>query len=126
MPVLYKIAPVKSHFDPDGKTRYIARPTRRQTIGLKEFSQMMAARSTVSRGDVSLVLNGLTDLMLELLEDNHSVRLDGLGIFSLSFKSEVADSPDQITYTSVKDIRLQFLPDKSIKQELSNFRVLKS
>ena len=87
---------------------------------------MMAARSTVSRGDVSLVLNGLTDLMLELLEDNHSVRLDGLGIFSLSFKSEVADSPDQITYTSVKDIRLQFLPDKSIKQELSNFRVLKS
>lgn len=125
MPVYYKASKVKSHLDPEKKERYYARPAKRQNIGLREISRRLAMRSTASPGDVALVLNDLRDLLLELLGENYNVHIDGFGIFSLTFKSDTADSPEEITYNSVKEIRLQFLPDKEMKQELKTIKVRK-
>ncbi|MCB0806538.1 MAG: hypothetical protein KDC05_12130 [Bacteroidales bacterium] len=125
MTLLYKPSKIRSHLDPEQKERYIARPTKRIIVDQDAIGELLAMRSTVSPEDVSLVLNGLRHVMMDLLGDNHIIHLPGFGIFGTAFKSEVADTPDGITYRSVKDIKLTFRPDPWMKRKMKEFVVRK-
>ena len=126
MTLLYKPSAVKSHFDTSGKLRYIARPCKRKVIKTSELSRMISKRSTLSQADVAATLYAFEELIPELLLDNNSVHLKPLGVFSLSFKSNVEDEEVNITHNSITDIRLQFRPDAILKQKLKNATLKKS
>jgi hypothetical protein len=125
MPVYYQISPVKSHFDPEGKVRYIARPCKRKKIPVNEVCKIIAKRSSGKEPEVMHSLYSFLDLIPELLMDNGIVHLKPLGVFSLSFKCKPEDSPDKITYRSVKDFRIQFRPAPELKRRLMNTVVRK-
>jgi predicted histone-like DNA-binding protein len=125
MPVYYQISPVKSHFDPEGKVRYIARPCKRNKIPVKEVCELIAMRSSGTEADVMHSLYSVMDLIPELLMNNGIVHLKPLGVFSLSFKCKPEDSPEKIKNTSVTDFRMQFRPDPELKRRLMNTVVRK-
>jgi predicted histone-like DNA-binding protein len=125
MPVYYQISPVKSHFDPEGKVRYIARPCKRNKILTKKGCEIIAQRSSGTEADVMHMLYSIMDLIPELVMENGIVDLKPFGIFSLSFKCKPEDSPDKITYRSVSDFRIQFRPDPALKRRLLNTVVRK-
>lgn len=126
MTVYYKVSPVKSHFDPEGKVRYIARPCKRNKIDINQISQIISERSTFSKPDVMGVLYSFVDLIPELLMNNYTVHLEPLGVYSLSFKCKPAEQPDDISYRSVTEVRMQFRPSTELKQRLNHAEVRKA
>ena len=125
MTVYYKISPVKSHFDPEGKVRYIARPCKRRKINIDEISEIISTRSSFSKPDVMGVLYSFVDLIPELLMDNYTVHLKPLGVFSLSYKSKSGENPEDISLRSVTEVRMQFRPDPEVKRMLMKTEVRK-
>jgi predicted histone-like DNA-binding protein len=125
MTVYYKVSTVKSHFDPEGKVRYIARPCKRKKINIEEISEIISTRSSFSKPDVIGILYSFADLIPELLMDNYTVHLKPLGVYSLSFKCKPEEQPDDISYRSVTEVRMQFRPDPEVKRMLMNTEVRK-
>jgi predicted histone-like DNA-binding protein len=125
MTVYYKISPVKSHLEPDGKVRYIARPCKRQKINIDQIGEIISTRSSYSKPDVIGMLHMFAELVPELLKDNYSVHLKPLGVYSLSFKSKSVENPEDISFRSVTELRMQFRPDPEVKRKLINTVVRK-
>ncbi len=115
MTVLYKVTPIKSHFDPEHKMRYLARPHGREMISTDKICEMIAERSSLSKADITATLYALEELIPQLLLDNYTVSLKPLGIFSLSFKSKVEDDPAKVDHRSVTEVRMQYRPDAKLK-----------
>jgi len=118
MQLIFKVSPVKGHLNQGGAVKYIARPDKRSKADFRMISKMISDRSTVSSIDVIAVLEAFADVVPELLLQNHSVHIPPLGIFSLSFKSECHDNPDEVSHKSIKNVRMQFRPDKEIVAKL--------
>jgi predicted histone-like DNA-binding protein len=118
MNLIYKVSPVKSHLNQGGEVKFIARPDKRQKADFRKISDIISDRSTLSSVDIIAVLEAFASLVPELLMDNYSVHLPPLGIFSLSFKSECHDTPEDVNFTSVKEVKMQFRPDKEIITKL--------
>ena len=118
MNLIYKVSPVKSHLNQGGEVKFIARPDKRQKADFRKISDIISDRSTLSSVDIIAVLEAFASLVPELLMDNYSVHLPPLGIFSLSFKSECHDNPEDVNYTSIKQVKMQFRPDKEIITKL--------
>jgi predicted histone-like DNA-binding protein len=125
MTVLYQVSPVKSHLNEDGQTKYLARATKRKKADLTMISRMMSKRSTLNAADITAVLVSLAEIVPELLLDNYTVHLPPLGIFSLSIKSEVLNTPEEVNRSSIKEAKIQFLPDKAIVNELKGVELEK-
>lgn len=125
MTVYYKVSPVKSHFEPEGKVRYIARPSKRKKITIDQVSKMISERSSLSKPDVMGVLYSFAELVPELIKDNYIVQLKPLGVYSLSFKSKSVENPEDISFRSVTEVRMQFRPDPEVKRKLMNTVVRK-
>jgi len=118
MSLIYKVSPVKSHLNQDGEVKFIARPDKRQKADFRKISDIISDRSTLSSVDIIAVLEAFASVVPDLLMDNYNVHLPPLGIFSLSFKSECHDNPEDVNYTSVKEVKMQFRPDKEIITKL--------
>jgi predicted histone-like DNA-binding protein len=125
MTVLYQVSPVKSHLNEDGQTKYLARASKRKIADLVMISRMMSKRSTLNVADITAVLTSLAEIVPELLLDNYTVHLPPLGIFSLSIKSEVLNTPEEVNRSSIKEVKIQFLPDKAIVNELKGVELEK-
>ena len=126
MAILYKPSAINSHFDPNGKKRYIARPCKSNKVNTRELSRIISERSTVSSADIVGVLNALEELIPELLLDNKSIHLKPLGVFSISFKSDVENEETAISHKSIKDVKLQFRSDSYLKSKLKSAKFKKS
>jgi predicted histone-like DNA-binding protein len=116
---------VKSHLNNDGQTKYLARATKRKIADLAMISRMMSKRSTLNAADITAVLTSLAEIVPELLLDNYTVHLPPLGIFSLSIKSEVLNTPEEVNRSSIKEVKIQFLADKAIVNELKGVELEK-
>jgi len=126
MSVLYQVSPVKSHLNKDGQTKYIARVTKRKKADLAMINRLISKRSTVSAIDIAAVLAGFAEIVPELLLQNYSIHLPPLGIFSLSMKSEVHNTPEEVNTHTVKELKINFLPDKAMANELKNVKLEKA
>lgn len=105
--------------------RYIARPSKRRKINIEEIGEIISTRSSFSKPDVIGILYSFADLIPELLMDNNSVHMKPLGVFSLSYKSKSVENPEDITFRSVTEVRMQFRPDPEVKRMLMNTEVRK-
>ena len=68
--------------------------------------------STVSQTDVMAVLNAIPTVMTRYLAEGHSVKLDGIGSFFLTFecKKTGVDTPEKVSMDQVTNIKVQFRP----------------
>jgi predicted histone-like DNA-binding protein len=91
---------------------------------LKNLSKDLSEVSSLSAGDVQNVIANLIDQLPKWLMEGDSVKLDGLGIFRLSFSSAGDAEKDAISAASIDDIHIIFEPDVAIKERVNKTKVI--
>ena len=78
----------------------------------KRLAKDIEKESTVSQTDVMAVLNAIPNVMTRYLAEGHSVKLDGIGSFFLTFecKKTGVDTPEEVSIDQVTNIKVQFRP----------------
>jgi len=103
-----------------GEFKYHAAATGRKVMRTPELSRELSQRCTAKAGDVKLVLTELAELLPELLRKGISVQVEEIGIFSATLVSQLKETPEEVTNSSVKGVRIQFRADKRLKKQMKN------
>ena len=106
-----------------GQKLWFPKLTGSKQIGLGEVADLLSKRTTASGADVILVVNALIDLIPELLAGGNTVRLDGLGVFRLHARVTASELPELVSAKNIRELRLSFIPDKEIKEQLQKIQV---
>ncbi len=78
----------------------------------KRLAKDIEKESTVSETDVIAVLSAIPKVMTRYLAEGHSVKLDGIGSFFLTFecKKTGVDTPEEVSMDQVTNVKVQFRP----------------
>ena len=78
----------------------------------KRLAKDIEKESTVSYTDVMAVLTAIPTVMTRYLAEGHSVKLDGIGSFFLTFecKKTGVDTAEEVSMDQVTNIKVQFRP----------------
>lgn len=106
----------KSKLKVNGKTKWFPRAVivSKRPADSDELARRIAQMSTASTGDVHLVLRSLPSVMAQIMNEGRTVHIDGLGsfFFKLSCAGRGVDTPEEVSRKLIKDIRVQFLPER--------------
>lgn len=106
----------KSKLKGNGKTKWFPRAVivSKRPADSDELARRIAQMSTASTGDVHLVLRSLPRVMAQIMNEGRTVHIDGLGsfFFKLSCAGRGVDTPEEVSRKQIKDIRVQFLPER--------------
>jgi predicted histone-like DNA-binding protein len=115
MPLLYK-ALQSSLPSKDGKNRWHLRLMKfRKVVDTQKIGEMIAAKSSLTPGDVHSVVRNMVDVMSNALLNSQTVRLDGFGTFTVIAKTggKGVDSPEKVTPSQVNYLKIQFTPSST-------------
>ena len=92
--------------------KWIPRPKTVSCYDAKRLAKDIEKESTVSETDVIAVLNAIPKVMTRYLAEGHSVKLDGIGSFFLTFecKKTGVDTAEEVSMDQVTNIKVQFRP----------------
>jgi predicted histone-like DNA-binding protein len=108
-----------------GKNKYCAIPYQREMVDTNELYKDIEMISNVSDANVAAVVRALRRSILQNLLSGRSIRVEGLGIFSVSFKVDMKNSAQEVKPSSIKEVRLAFRPEVELKKELQNAKFVK-
>lgn len=114
----YVVCPKLDKTGAENKTRYYGVPVTSGQISTSELAGHVAARCSLTRGDVLAAISELGDLILESLRSGYTVDLDRLGSFFLSAGSEGYENPKDCTPHRVKARRICFKMSTRMRSEL--------
>lgn len=112
---------------PDKNGIKLWRPTLVRTgkvVGTRELSKLMSAATTLTDVDIYAVILCLTRYMNVHLKEGHSVKLDGLGTFTLYGRSQgkgVIEKKD-VRPSQFNNITCRFTPEYTISVDGSRTR----
>jgi predicted histone-like DNA-binding protein len=102
-----------------GQEKWYASPVNDGRITKAEISKEIVGLSSLSRGDVSNVIESLLDVLPKYLLMGKSVNLGDLGTLRVSFSSEGVDGPNDFTASKIKGARVIFTPSVELKNALA-------
>ena len=110
MPIPYK-ARKASFANKEGKKLYHPQVVIIGNTSLNDLAKEVAELSSLSTGDVKNTIDNLISVMTRHLQSGESVTLDGLGNFTLSFKSRGngVENPDDVSPSDAR-LRINFRP----------------
>ncbi len=114
----FKVGPKKVGIQ-GKKLRYVARP--HCAPKLKEMDiieQVIRNYGGVNKGEVVGVLDALANEFRNMLFLGHAVKLMGFGTFRISFSSDSYETPEEVTPESIRNARIIFTPDKTLKNDM--------
>ena len=99
-----------------GKT--FGRLVHQDTLNTSDLCRHMMKHGTIFTSDVVKgVVEKFINCFEELLLEGNKIKLDGLGTFYLSAKTEGVSDETQFSANNVKAIHVKFLPDQSKESE---------
>ena len=110
MPIPYKTR-ISRFANKEGKKLYHPQVVIIGNVGLSDLSKEVAELSSLSTGDVKNTIDNLITVMTRHLQSGESVTLDGLGNFTLSFKStgKGAETAEEVSPSNAR-LRINFRP----------------
>ncbi len=93
-----------------------------EKISKTELTKEIANASSLSRGDVSSIIENRIDIIPKYLLMGKSVNLGELGIFRISFGSEGVDKTEDFSTSKIGGVKIAFTPGTILKEELDNIR----
>ncbi len=99
-------------------TKYYACAKRGKLVSSKELAQEISERSSLTQGDVYGSLSALSDVIKNHLLLGNSIKLDGIGIISLSITSEASDEEDKVNARTVKVGKICFRADRELNEDV--------
>jgi predicted histone-like DNA-binding protein len=106
--------------------KWYAMPVNDGQISKTDITGELSAVSSLSRGDVSNVIENLIDILPKYLLMGKSVHLGEFGIFRLSFSSEGVETSDEFHAGKLTGIKVVFMPEKDFKRMLATIKLEKS
>jgi len=101
---------------PKAYGKWYGRIVHTETLNLDDLCDHIASHGTIFTADVVAgTVKKFVQCIQELLLEGKKVKLDGIGTFYLSAKTEGADNEEEFTMGNVKGVRLRFNPDQSGK-----------
>ena len=100
----------------NGKTygKWYGRVMAFETIDLDGLCAHIASHGTIFTADVvSGTVKKFVQCIQELLLEGKKVKLDGIGTFYLSARTQGAETAEEFTAANVKTLRVRFLADQS-------------
>ncbi len=113
MPAMYK-AVQSSLASKDGIKKWFPRLAKfRKAVSTQQVAEMIAEKSSLTPGDVHNVIRNMVTVMGRLLLNSQTVKLDGLGTFTLIAKSSGngVDTPEKVSPSQIRALRIQFTPE---------------
>lgn len=101
------------------RVRYYAVALSSGTVETSQLAEEIADRCSLSTGDVKATIVELLTTIEQKLTEGYKVRLDGIGLFSLSAESPGFETAEACTPPHVKAKRVCFKADPELKRALS-------
>ena len=121
MPIYYKPQEKHNPIKPTEPKKFYATAQTVKRTDLKELALSISDTSTtVSHIDVHAVLLALTDELKRRIVAGESVHLGDLGYFVTKLKSEGVEKAEDVTASTIKDVRVRFTPGKDLESELKS------
>ena len=91
-------------------------------VSLRHLATRISRESTISMMDTMAVLEGLLQVIPDLLAEGKIVRLGDLGTFRVTISSEGADTVDDFNVNMIKGLNLKFRPGVEFRDQLNNVK----
>ena len=114
----YKKVLKKNPMVPAAPAKFYMQPVSDGKVDKRMITDDLVLVSSLSRGDISSVIENLIDIMPKYLLMGKSVQLGELGTLRVSFLSEGADSMDELNPSMVRGQKIIFTPGKLLKELL--------
>ena len=100
------------------KNMYVTRATSFSKIGKDELVSMVANDSSLPRGYVAAVTDGLFNQIKQMVLNGHSVEVPHLGLFKFGISCKGVEAEEDISAENVKARKILFSPCKELKDAL--------
>lgn len=100
----------------EGAMLYYGQVRVRQTVSFDRLCETIADRSTASKGDVQLVIDGLLHVLSQNLAEGNVVQVGDFGNFRMNAGSSGAATAEEFTTSLFKNGKIIFTPGSRLKQ----------
>ena len=96
------------------------------TVTTRQLAESIAEKSSLTSGDVQNVVCNLMTVMREQLLNSRTVRLDGLGTFTMKARTRGmgAESADKVNPNQITALKWQFTPEYTRPAAIGTTRAL--
>ncbi|MDR1006055.1 MAG: HU family DNA-binding protein [Bacteroidales bacterium] len=91
----------------------------------KEVAKLIQEATSLNQADVYGALKALSQVLCGRLKEGKSVKLDGIGTFSLSLTSKPASTAANVPHKSIKVSKICFKADRSLTEEVKDAAIEK-
>ncbi|MGP1421958.1 MAG: HU family DNA-binding protein [Tannerella sp.] len=106
--------------------KWYAAPVNEGRVTQREIAADIVELSSLSRGDISNVIESLITIVPRYLMLGRSVNLGDLGTLRISFGSEGVDEKEVFIPSMIKGVRVVFTPSVELKNAIENIRFEKA
>lgn len=112
MAIFYRLRYRESKIN-SGAKGYYAFVANKGMVNTDAVADEIQRNCSMKRSDVLAVLAELSEVLKQNIQQSHSVKLDGIGVFRPGISSSVAESPQAFdARKNIRALRLNFLPEQ--------------
>lgn len=113
MPLIYKVFQSQLPTKEGEKLFYPRLIKLGKIVGTQKLGELIAEKSSLTPGDVHNVIRNLMAVMKEQLLNSRTVRLDGLGTFTMIARAggKGVKTEKEVNSSQIKGLRCQFTPE---------------
>lgn len=95
-------------------------------VATQQLAEVIAEKSSLTAGDVQNVVRNLMSVMREYLLNSRSVRLDGLGTFTMKActRGKGVESADKVSPNQITALKCRFTPEYTRPAAIGTTRAL--
>ena len=116
----YRIIKKTNPRDAEAPKKQYASPVNAGKLTIKDLSKDVAARTTLTKGDIENVLTSVLEVIPTYLKIGMSVKLGDFGTMRLSIKSEGIDEGKKYDASKIKGVKIIFTPSIELKNSLDD------
>ena len=114
----YKLVKKRNRLSPLKDGQWYAEPVPRQKITSGELCRMATQHVTLSKGEMAMALEQLSERLPLLLAQGFTVELGRLGTLRLEYGSEGVREPEDFHPRLMRPARVVFRPSRQLMQEV--------
>ncbi|MFV0599742.1 MAG: HU family DNA-binding protein [Bacteroidales bacterium] len=92
----------------------------------EDMARDISEASSFTEADMIGALRGMSDIIITKLKLGYNVKLDGVGIFSLSLTSEGFNTAEECKPNRIKVRKITFKADRKLKKEMIGLKFYKA
>lgn len=120
--IFYRLNQRVNPRSPEEIRKYYAFPKATGVVELRGLAKRISRESTISMMDTAAVLEGLLQVIPDLLLEGNIVKLGDFGTFRLSISSEGVENPDEFNASKIRRTNLIFRAGKVFRDHLKNVK----